>query len=132
MPTWLNADDIRYFHEQLIEEQGGLAGPPNEGALDSTLARPQQRLHYEPETNIATLAASYAFGLAQNHCFPDGNKRIALVSIDVFLQVNGYELIADEADAVLVIHELASGELSEEDLKRWIEDNSAPFDLDAE
>ena len=78
------------------------------------------------------MAASYGFGFARNHCFPDGNKRLALVSIDVILQVNEYELCADEADAVAVIRELASGDISEADLANWITENFAPFHINAE
>ena len=101
-------------------------------AIITTLARPQNLLAYNRDATIFQLAASYGFGLAKNHCFPDGNKRLALISTDVFLQINGYELVADEADAVAVIRELASREISEQILANWIEDNAAPFDINAE
>lgn len=132
MPVWLEITDVLFFHEQSLEEHGGLEGKPKKAALESTLARPQNLLAYNPDATIFQLAASYGFGLAKNHCFPDGNKRLALISIDVFLQINGYELVADEADAVAVIRELASGEISEQILANWIEDNAAPFDINAE
>lgn len=93
--------------------------------LDSTLARPQQlEVYAKPEPTIFQLAVSYGFGFARNHCFSDGNKRVALVSIDVFLQLNGYELIAGEVDAALTIEDLAAREISEEMLAEWIEANS--------
>ncbi len=132
MPTWLDITDVLHFHQQSLEDYGGLSGKPFKGKLESTLARPQNLLAYNPEASIFQLAASYGFGFAKNHCFPDGNNRLALISIDVFLQINGHELCAEEVDAVGVIRELASGEISEEDLGIWIEDNSSPFDIDAE
>ncbi len=132
MVVWLEIADILFFHQQSLDEHGGLSGKPVQGALESTLARPLNLLNDNPDTIIFELAASYGFGFAKNHCFPDGNKRLALVSIDVFLQVNGYELCADEADAVAVIRELAPGDISEADLANWITENSAPFDINAE
>jgi len=72
------------------------------------------------------LAAAYGFALARGHCFPDGNKRIALAVIDVFLRMNGLELAAAETDAVDTVLRLAAGEISEDDLARWIEANSRP------
>ena len=132
MPVWLDIADVLLFHQQSLEEHGGLAGKPFEGKLETTLARPQNLLAYNPEATVFQLAASYGFGFARHHCFPDGNKRLALISIDVFLQINGYELCSDEADAVAVIRELASGEISEADIAIWIEENAAPFDIDAE
>lgn len=132
MPVWLEYADVIYFQQQLIDEHGGLSGDPNTGPLESTLARPPHLLHYNPEATIFELAASYGYGLAKNHCFPDGNKRVSLACIDVFLQLNGFQLIADEADAVIAIKDLAAGELSEADLADWIERNIEPFELDVE
>lgn len=119
---------MRAIHAQLLREYGGLSGPSRESALESTLARPQQLLTYTDQApSIFQLAAAYGFGLARNHCFPDGNKRIALAIIDVFMQLNGFELIAREEDAVLTIRSLAAGELSETELASWIENNCAPI-----
>ena len=132
MPIWLETTDVLYFHKESLEEHGGLTGPPFEGKLESTPARPKNLLAYNPEANVFQLAASYGFGFARNHCFPDGNKRIALISIDVFLQLNGFELCAEEAHAVAVIKELASGEVTESDLAIWIKENAVSFDIDAE
>lgn len=122
---WLESRELIHFHEELISEHGGLFGPLNEAALESTLARPQNVYAYEPESTIHRLAASYGYGFARNHCFPDGNKRMALVSIDVFLLTNGSELIASEPDAVITIRSVAKGEMSEEELTEWIQANSA-------
>jgi len=121
---WLESREVIHFHEELISEHGSLHGPPNEGKLESTLARPQNLYAYEPESTIFQLAASYGYGFAKNHCFPDGNKRIALISIDVFLLTNGSELIASEPDAVITIRSVADGSMTEEELAEWIEANS--------
>jgi len=131
MFVWLEMADVVYFHQQSIDEYGGLPGDPKDGPLESTLARPQNLLNYNPAATVFELASSYGFGLVKNHCFPDGNKRIALICIDVFLQINGYELNAAEADAVATIRELAAGEITEEDLATWIEKNAEHFDIDA-
>ncbi len=132
VPIWFDYSDVIFFHQQCIEEHGGLYGEPRQGTLESILARPQNLIGYNPDTSIFELAACYGFGLARNHCFPDGNKRISLICIDVFLQINGFQLTADEADAVVTIRELAAGELSQEDLAEWIRSHSEHFDLDAE
>lgn len=76
---------------------------------------------------MARLAAAYGFALAKGHCFADGNKRVALSIIDVFLQMNGSELTASEPDAVVTIQALAAGELTEEELAAWIEAYSRPL-----
>lgn len=132
MPVWLDASEIKLFHRELIDEHGGLAGLRDEGALEAALARPRNLLHYFPESTIYALAASYGFGFAKNHVFIDGNKRLALVAIDVFLQLNGAILVVDEVQAVVVINELAAGTMGEPALAAWITENSAAFDLDAE
>ncbi len=132
MTVWLDVADIGYFHQQCIDEHGGLRGDATEGLPESTLARPRDLLNYNPDAGLFELAASYGVGFARNHCFPDGNKRISLISIDVFLQINGFELIAAEVDAVAVIRELASGELSEAELALWIKNNSQAVDIGAD
>ena len=106
-------------------EHGGLHGTPDEGALDSTIARPRNLFAYEPDSSIYELAASYGFGFARNHCFPDGNKRLALVAMDVFLMANGYELVASEPEAVVTMRALAPDELTEPGLAKWVEQSSA-------
>jgi death-on-curing protein len=119
------------MHDELLREHGGLDGTINEGALESTLARPQNLVAYKnpaPPT-IFDLAASYGFGFARNHCFADGNKRVALVSIDVFLQLNGFELVVEEMEAVELIKLLAAGEINEEQLSKWIQRNSREFKI---
>ena len=125
-PIWVPASVVITIHAELVREHGGLPGPPRDSALESTLARPQQLLNYAGSVpSIFELAAAYGFGLARNHCFPDGNERLALVITDVFLQLNGFELIAREEDAVLTIRSLAAGELTESELATWIQYNCA-------
>ena len=131
MPEWLEASDVKHFHQALIEEFGGLHGIRDEGALESTLARPINLVGYEPATPLHELAASYGFGFARNHVFNDGNKRISLTVIDVFLLLNGRKLIAEEVEVVCVIRDVASGEMDEANLATWILENSDEYDLDA-
>lgn len=128
MPVWLQKREILHFHAELLGEHGGLAGPPDDNAVESTLARPRNRLAYEPDSSIHELAAAYGFGFSRNHCFPDCNKRLALTAIDVFLQVNGFELRVDEAEAVVAIRAVAAGDFTEQALSRWIEAHSVPLE----
>lgn len=107
-----------------MSQYGGLLGLANDHALAATLARPQQQLAYEPSSTLFDFAASYGYGFARNHCFPDGNKRIALASMDIFLMLNGQDLIPDEAEAVVIMGALAAGEFSQADLSEWLEQNS--------
>jgi death-on-curing protein len=96
--------------------------------LEAALARPKNLLAYAGSPpSLARLAAAYGFALARGHCFPDGNKRVALAIIDVFLQLNGAELTAAEPDAATTILSLAAGTLTEEELADWISANSAPL-----
>ncbi len=124
MPVWIPETAIRAMHAELLQEHGGLDGPVDENALGATLARPQQLEHYSnPAATLPQLAAAYGFGFAKNHCFSDGNKRIALVAVDVFLQLNGYELVASEVDATITFQALAAGELGESQLGEWVDRN---------
>jgi death on curing protein len=125
MPVWIPKAAITVIHAELLAEHGGLQGTVDDNVLEATLARPQQLEHYSnPEATLPELAAAYGFGFARNHCFKDGNKRVALVAIDVFLQLNGYELTAPEADTVVTIEALAAGQMDESQLCEWIALNS--------
>ncbi len=125
-PNWVPMEAVIAIQAELIAEHGGLQGPPRLNDLQAALARPQNHLAYaaQPPT-ISRLAAAYGFALARGHCFPDGNKRIALALVDVFLQMNGFELDAAEPETANVFLRLAAGELSEEELAGWIEGNTA-------
>jgi death-on-curing protein len=126
-PVWVPLRAVVTIQAELIAEHGGLSGPPRAGDLEAALGRPVNLHAYsESPPSIPRLAAAYGFALARGHCFPDGNKRIALAIIDVFLRMNGLELAAAQTDAVDTILRLAAGELGEDDLARWIEANSRP------
>ena len=94
----------------------------DENALESALARPQQKYAYDPGIDLAGLAAAYAFGLARNHPYRDGNKRIAFLALVTFLGINGREFDATEEAVVATILSLAEGRLTERRLARWIRD----------
>jgi death on curing protein len=125
-PVWLERDLVIEMQVQLIQEHGGMRGLRDESLLDAALARPLNRFAYGTP-DIFELAAAYAFALAKTHAFVDGNKRIALAAADVFLQYNGYELIAEEAEAVAAFLDLAAGALTEEQLAGWFRTNAAPL-----
>ena len=121
-PVWLDQRSVLALHAELIREYGGLTGVRDEGLLESAMARPQNLVAYGDPT-LAEMAAAYTFGIARNHPFIDGNKRVALAAADVFLQLNGHEINAAEVEAVAVIRDLAAGELGEDELAAWIEEN---------
>jgi death-on-curing protein len=121
-PTWLDVDEIIDMHAQQLAMFGGPEGVRDRGLLESALLRPVNQWHYG-QTDLAALAAAYAFGLARNHAFVDGNKRIAFHAMMVFLRVNGIAFAPQPAHATAIILSLAAGEVSEESLTRWIRDN---------
>lgn len=121
-PVWLPVELVQAIHERQLRRFGGPPGTRDLGALESALARAQNRWAYEG-SDLAALAADYAFGIARNHPFVDGNKRTALVSMVTFLGLNGIDFVADEAEAVVMIRDLAAGLVSEDGLSRWIRDN---------
>jgi death-on-curing protein len=122
---WLSRRIITSVHVKQIQRHGGGHGIRDEGLLDSALARPQNLAAYE-EPTIFELGASYAFGIARNHPFVDGNKRTAFVAAALFLRLNGQILGADQAETAVVFLRLAAGELSEAELAEWLRRNSAP------
>ena len=117
--VWLDPDILLAAHDEQLAEHGGPTGIRDIGLFESALARPQNLAAYE-KPDVAMLAASYAFGLAKNHPFADGNKRIALISLEYFLALNGYALTADDAQCILAILALAAGDLDEKTLAQWI------------
>jgi death on curing protein len=121
-PIWLDRDVVIDMHSEQLAMFGGPDGIRDIGMLESAPARPQSRWHYG-ETDMAALAAAYAFGLARNHPFIDGNKRIAFHTLVVFLRLNGIAFAPEPAHATAIILSLAAGEVSEESLARWIRDN---------
>jgi len=125
-PVWLNRRALELLHSESIAEHGGAEGLRDEGLFESALARPQNLLAYEGVTEPARLAAAYAFGLAKNHAFVDGNKRIAFIAAALFQRLNGYRLVAEQAEATLVMLSIASGAFSESELAEWIRKHLKP------
>lgn len=123
-PRWVPEQAVIAMHDELIAEHGGDFGLRDLGLLSASLARPQHLFAYSDSASLFELAAAYAFGLAKNHAFVDGNKRIALAVIDVFLRLNGYELVAAEEEAVIRINKLVEGIENQESIGVWIAANS--------
>lgn len=119
--VWLLEETILAIHQRQISEHGGGEGLRDEGLLASALARPQNLLAYgQPPPDLAALAAAYAYGIARDHPFVDGNKRTALVAARTFLLLNGVNLGASQDEKYLTFLELAQGTLTEELLADWI------------
>jgi len=112
-------------HLEQLSEHGGGEGVRDERLLDSAMARPQNLLAYG-SPDAAALAAAYAFGIARNHPFVDGNKRTAVVVSETFLALNGYVLGATDAELVVAFLALAAGELSENELADWFRGHLSP------
>ena len=125
-PRWVARLAVEAIHLDLIREHGGMPGIRDDDLLESALARPRQRHHYESAGTIS-LAASYGYGLARNHPFNDGNRRVAFVVMAVFLELNGYEFTAVEEEVVAAMLALAAGELAEEMLEEWIRGHTRPL-----
>ena len=121
-PKWLTYEQVVAIHSRQLRRFGGAAGLRDDGLLRSAIERPLNKWHYE-QAELPELAAVYAFGLAKNHAFVDGNKRIAFMSMMTFLRRNGVRFSPDQAHATKIILSLAAGEVSEESLARWIRDN---------
>ena len=121
-PKWLTYDQVIAIHSRQLRRFGGAAGLRDEGLLRSAIERPLNKWHYE-QNELPELGAAYAFGLAKNHAFVDGNKRIAFMSMMVFLRKNGVSFAPGQAYATKIIMSLAAGEVSEASLARWIRDN---------
>ncbi len=120
--NWIDARLIHAVHDEQLAEHGGGSGLRDTNMLESALARPQQLAHYG-NPDLADLAAAYGYGLARNHPFVDGNKRTAFVAVELFLALNGQELIAADADCVVNMLELAAGKLPESEFATWIRSN---------
>lgn len=124
-PRWLDERVALALHDRQLAEHGGPSGVRDAGVLASALARPVNQWAYG-EDGLCALAAAYAFGVARNHPFTDGNKRIAWVLARTFLRKNGIEFASEERDAIATVFALAAGELSEEELADWFRSRIAP------
>lgn len=118
-PKWLTRVVVDAIHNDQIREHGGLAGVRDENALESALARPQQKWHHADRPDVAMLAAAYAFGFVKNRPYRDGNKRIGFLAMVTFLGLNGYGFDATDAEVVAEFLSLADGSVSEQDLTEW-------------
>jgi len=125
-PVWIDLEVVLAIHDEQLAEHGGQPAVRDRGLLESAMARPQNQFAYG-EHSIARLAAGYAFGLSRNHPFLDGNKRTSLVVTELFLDLNGFELIAKDAQCVTTFLQLAAGDLTEDQLADWITAHVAPI-----
>ena len=121
--VWISELFAIAIHDRQLAEHGGPIGTRDNTLLQSALSKPQNLKTYG-QPDLAELAASYAFGIARNHPFVDGNKRTAFVVCETFLALNGVELMASDVDCVLVMQDLAAGEIAEAEFTIWIRNNS--------
>ncbi len=122
-PFWISENIARVIHADQITQHGGSPGIRDENLLSASLARPQHLFAYG-EPTLFDLAAAYGYGLAKNHPFIDGNKRVAFAVMATFLEVNGYSLDVPEMDVVVMMERLATDEESQDSLAKWLEENS--------
>jgi death-on-curing protein len=120
--VWVAADVLLAVHDEQLAEHGGAAGVRDMGLFESALARPRNLAH-DGSPDACELAAAYGFGLARNHPFIDGNKRTAFVAVELFLLLNGMDLVADDAACVLTMLALASGTLDEPAFAQWLREH---------
>jgi death-on-curing protein len=126
-PLWISKKAVLAMHSAQLAEHGGSDGIRDETLLDSALAKPHNVLAYADQPDIFRLAASYAFGIARNHAFVDGNKRTALVVSLTFLDRNGWDIVALKEDVYFTFLHLADGTLSEEELTAWFTKHAVPL-----
>lgn len=125
-PTWALKSVVFALHEEQLAEHGGSPGLRDEGLLDSALARPQNLTAYD-RPDMSDMAASYAFGLVKNHAFIDGNKRVSLVVTELFLDLNGLQIVATDEEILFKWLALAGGQVDEASLAQWIRERVEPF-----
>jgi death on curing protein len=118
-PVWIDKPEVLVAHSMQLAEHGGADGIRDETLLDSALAKPRNVFAYSEDVSLARLAASYAFGIARNHAFVDGNKRTALVVSWAFLRLNGVKVVASSEARYFTFLHLADGSLGEEELAAW-------------
>jgi death-on-curing protein len=124
-PQWLEPDAVMSLHDEQISTHGGMPGVRDAGALESALARPRNKWLYGEE-DLFALAAAYGFGLARNHPFSDGNKRIAAIAALTFVELNGSAIIASADDVEETFLALAAGSLSEDAFADWLRGHAEP------
>ena len=119
-PQWVERVVVDAVHLDQLREHGGLPGIRDEDALESALARPRNQWHYQAATDVAALAAAYGWGLANNHPYRDGNKRIAFLTMAIFVELNGHRLEAPEEEVVQAMLAVADRRCSEGEFAEWI------------
>jgi death-on-curing protein len=125
--AWIDPAVVTAIHDEQIAEHGGAAGVRDAGLLESALARPRNiDLYGGPD--VFLLAAAYAFGVAKNHPFVDGNKRTALVLCELFLELNGWQNVASDAETLAAMLDLAAGELDEDGFAAWLRESCVAVD----
>lgn len=126
-PIWLTRLIVDTIHTELIAEHGGTPGVRSGGEdlIESALARPRPKFAYDAEVDLATLAAAYLFGLAKNHGYLDGNKRVAFAAAATFLLLNGLRLVASEPEAYDMVIAVVEDRFIEEEVAVWIRAHSA-------
>jgi death-on-curing protein len=117
--VWIDSAVLVAVHDEQLAEHGGAPGTRDMGLFESTIARPQQSASYGAP-DAADLAAAYGFGIARNHPFVDGNKRTAFVAVELFLALNGFEFLADDAACAVTMIAVAAGQLHEAALAAWL------------
>ena len=121
--VWIDRRVIILIHEEQLAEHGGGSGLRDAGLLDSALMRAENVAAYNENADIYTLVAAYAFGLAKNHAFIDGNKRTSFVAMRMFLLLNDYNLTSSHIENVIMMLKLAGGDMSEDELITWLREN---------
>lgn len=121
-PEWLSLDIVLDVHAEILGQFGGRDGLRDRGLLESALARPENKFHYG-ERDLAALAAAYAYSLARDHAFVDGDKRIAFAALIVFLGLNGVDFVVPEPEATAMMMALAAGQAGEDLLAHWIREH---------
>lgn len=119
---WIEEKTVLAVHSEQLAEHGGLTGTRDKGLLESALAKPQNNAAYG-NSQIEELAAAYAFGIARNHPFNDGNKRTAFVAMELFLNLNEHRLCANNEECLKIMLQVAAGDISEKELAAWVKGN---------
>jgi death-on-curing protein len=123
-PKWVLGEVVKAVHNAVLAEHGGGKGIKDTALLESALNRAPQKFAYDDEATLFERAAAYSFGIAKNHPFVDGNKRAAFMAGAIFLEINGYKLIALETEAASIFEGLAGSKISEPELSAWFEQNT--------
>ena len=122
-PIWIDEQDALTIHERLLLRHGGAGGVRDQRLLESALARPRQLYAYGDAPDLIDMAAAYTVGIVRNHPLVDGNKRAGFVVGVLFLELNGQDFVASEAEAAVAVLELAAGTLDQSGFAAWLRDN---------